>query len=213
MPRQSRFSTGNQLQRAPTASTLGGFTMSLAIHEVRMRGRRLCAFICNTPRRTACVGQSSMRRIAAAQPDRAVWSPSISPITIMRANRARPYDERPRPSKGSQATRTTCCCLQITATADGLGPLGRVRLRAHVPPGGCACTMAGANPAYSDPWPPTPSIRRLVDKNTSLLANPERQELRSTTLVWPALLRASSIASIRATRIEFFHNYSVISRS
>jgi hypothetical protein len=28
-----------------------------------------------------------------------------------------------------------------------------------------------------------------VDKNTSLLANPERQELRSTTLVWPALLR------------------------
>jgi hypothetical protein len=29
----------------------------------------------------------------------------------------------------------------------------------------------------------------VVDKNTSLLANPERQELRSTTLVWPALLR------------------------
>jgi hypothetical protein len=28
-----------------------------------------------------------------------------------------------------------------------------------------------------------------VDKNTNLLANPDRAELRSTTLVWPALLR------------------------
>ena len=29
----------------------------------------------------------------------------------------------------------------------------------------------------------------MIDKNTAFLANPERQELRSTTLVWPALLR------------------------
>jgi hypothetical protein len=29
----------------------------------------------------------------------------------------------------------------------------------------------------------------VIDKNTELLANPERQELRSTTLVWPPLLR------------------------
>jgi ribulose-5-phosphate 4-epimerase/fuculose-1-phosphate aldolase len=29
----------------------------------------------------------------------------------------------------------------------------------------------------------------VIDKNTRLLANPERQELRSTTLVWPPLLR------------------------
>jgi hypothetical protein len=29
----------------------------------------------------------------------------------------------------------------------------------------------------------------VVDKNTQLLNNPDRQELRSTTLVWPALLR------------------------
>jgi hypothetical protein len=28
-----------------------------------------------------------------------------------------------------------------------------------------------------------------VDKNTSLLDNRDRQELRSTTLVWPPLLR------------------------
>jgi hypothetical protein len=35
-------------------------------------------------------------------------------------------------------------------------------------------------------YPVDPTV---VDKNTSLLANPERQELRSTTLVWPALLR------------------------
>jgi ribulose-5-phosphate 4-epimerase/fuculose-1-phosphate aldolase len=35
-------------------------------------------------------------------------------------------------------------------------------------------------------YPVDPAV---VDKNTSLLANPERQELRSTTLVWPALLR------------------------
>jgi hypothetical protein len=35
-------------------------------------------------------------------------------------------------------------------------------------------------------YPVDPAV---VDKNTSLLANPDRQELRSTTLVWPPLLR------------------------
>jgi hypothetical protein len=29
----------------------------------------------------------------------------------------------------------------------------------------------------------------VIDKNTAVLNNPDRQELRSTTLVWPALLR------------------------
>jgi ribulose-5-phosphate 4-epimerase/fuculose-1-phosphate aldolase len=50
-----------------------------------------------------------------------------------------------------------------------------------------ACTMQvrtrmlGATAYAVDP--------AVVDKNTSLLANPDRAELRSTTLVWPALLR------------------------
>ena len=35
-------------------------------------------------------------------------------------------------------------------------------------------------------YPVDPAV---VDKNTNLLANPDRQELRSTRLVWPALLR------------------------
>jgi hypothetical protein len=35
-------------------------------------------------------------------------------------------------------------------------------------------------------YPVEPAV---VDKNTTLLANPDRAELRSTTLVWPALLR------------------------
>jgi hypothetical protein len=35
-------------------------------------------------------------------------------------------------------------------------------------------------------YPVDPAV---VDKNARLLDNPERQELRSTTLVWPALLR------------------------
>jgi ribulose-5-phosphate 4-epimerase/fuculose-1-phosphate aldolase len=34
-----------------------------------------------------------------------------------------------------------------------------------------------------------PVDQAAVDKNTALLSNPDRQELRSTTLVWPALLR------------------------
>ena len=34
-----------------------------------------------------------------------------------------------------------------------------------------------------------PVDQGVVDKNSSLLGNPDRQELRSTTLVWPALLR------------------------
>jgi ribulose-5-phosphate 4-epimerase/fuculose-1-phosphate aldolase len=34
-----------------------------------------------------------------------------------------------------------------------------------------------------------PVDQNVIDKNTSALASPERAELRSTTLVWPALLR------------------------
>jgi hypothetical protein len=34
-----------------------------------------------------------------------------------------------------------------------------------------------------------PVDQAVVDKNTSLLDNRDRQELRSTTLVWPPLLR------------------------
>jgi hypothetical protein len=34
-----------------------------------------------------------------------------------------------------------------------------------------------------------PVEQAIVDKNASLFSDPERQELRSTTLVWPALLR------------------------
>jgi ribulose-5-phosphate 4-epimerase/fuculose-1-phosphate aldolase len=34
-----------------------------------------------------------------------------------------------------------------------------------------------------------PVEQAVVDKNTTLLDNSERQELRSTMLVWPALLR------------------------
>src|SRR6201747_1335169 len=34
-----------------------------------------------------------------------------------------------------------------------------------------------------------PVEQAVVDKNTSLLSNPDRQELRSTMLVWPPLLR------------------------
>jgi hypothetical protein len=34
-----------------------------------------------------------------------------------------------------------------------------------------------------------PVEQAVVEKNTSLLSNRDRQELRSTTLVWPALLR------------------------
>ena len=37
--------------------------------------------------------------------------------------------------------------------------------------------------------PTYPVDQAVVDKNTALLSNPDRQELRSTTLVWPALLR------------------------
>ena len=29
----------------------------------------------------------------------------------------------------------------------------------------------------------------MVDRNAALFVNPNREELRSTTLVWPALLR------------------------
>jgi ribulose-5-phosphate 4-epimerase/fuculose-1-phosphate aldolase len=37
---------------------------------------------------------------------------------------------------------------------------------------------------------PTYPVEQLaIDKNTELLSNPDRMELRSTTLVWPPLLR------------------------
>jgi hypothetical protein len=34
-----------------------------------------------------------------------------------------------------------------------------------------------------------PVEQSVIDKNTTLLSNPDRAELRSTTLVWPPLLR------------------------
>jgi hypothetical protein len=34
-----------------------------------------------------------------------------------------------------------------------------------------------------------PVEQAVVDKNASLFANPDRAELRSTSLVWPPLLR------------------------
>ncbi len=34
-----------------------------------------------------------------------------------------------------------------------------------------------------------PVEQAVIDKNVALFVNPDRQELRSTTLVWPALLR------------------------
>jgi hypothetical protein len=34
-----------------------------------------------------------------------------------------------------------------------------------------------------------PVDQAVVDKNAQLFANPDRAELRSTTLVWPGLLR------------------------
>jgi hypothetical protein len=37
--------------------------------------------------------------------------------------------------------------------------------------------------------PSYPVDRTAIDKNTELLSDPDRMELRSTTLVWPPLLR------------------------
>ena len=34
-----------------------------------------------------------------------------------------------------------------------------------------------------------PVEQAVIDQNAALFANPDRQELRSTTLVWPPLLR------------------------
>ena len=34
-----------------------------------------------------------------------------------------------------------------------------------------------------------PVEQAVIDKNSALFVNPDRQERRSTTLVWPALLR------------------------
>jgi ribulose-5-phosphate 4-epimerase/fuculose-1-phosphate aldolase len=50
-----------------------------------------------------------------------------------------------------------------------------------------ACTMQVRTRTLGPTaYPVDPAV---VDKNTSVLNNRDRQELRSTTLVWPALLR------------------------
>jgi ribulose-5-phosphate 4-epimerase/fuculose-1-phosphate aldolase len=50
-----------------------------------------------------------------------------------------------------------------------------------------ACTMQVRTRMLGpSSYPVDPAV---IDKNTELLDNPERQELRSTTLVWPPLLR------------------------
>jgi ribulose-5-phosphate 4-epimerase/fuculose-1-phosphate aldolase len=49
-----------------------------------------------------------------------------------------------------------------------------------------ACTMQVRTRLLG---PTYPVDQTAIDKNTELLANPDRAELRSTTLVWPPLLR------------------------
>ena len=50
-----------------------------------------------------------------------------------------------------------------------------------------ACTMQVRTRMLGPTAYPVDSA--VVDKNAALLSNPERQELRSTMLVWPPLLR------------------------
>lgn len=76
--------------------------------------------------------------------------------------------------------------------ADG-GSLGRLRLLSvcFTWSGPARCGYA---PACSGPSA-YPVDQAVIDKNAALFTNPDRQELRSTTLVWPPALPGNSIAS------------------
>jgi ribulose-5-phosphate 4-epimerase/fuculose-1-phosphate aldolase len=168
---------GNQLTKSAYSINPAGFTIHSAIHEVREDAG--CVLHLHTPDGTA---------VASCVDGLLPLNQTAQLVTFDLAYHdyegiALDHDERPRLQKDLGSKNHMLLRNHGTLTV-GRSVASAFERMFHLER---ACTMQvrtrmlGAV-AY-------PVDQAVVDKNTSLLANPDRQELRSTTLVWPALLR------------------------
>src|ERR1700752_880391 len=168
---------GNQLSKSDYSINPAGFTIHSAIHEVREDA--MCVLHLHTLDGTA---------VSSCMEGLLPLNQTAQLVTFDLAYHdyegiALDHDERPRIQKDLGTKNhlllrnhgTLTVGRSVASAFERMFPLER------------ACTMQVRTRMLGPVAYPVDAD--VIDKNTILLANPDRQELRSTTLVWPALLR------------------------
>jgi ribulose-5-phosphate 4-epimerase/fuculose-1-phosphate aldolase len=168
---------GNQLTESPYSINPAGFTIHSAIHEVREDAG--CVIHLHTPDGTA---------VASCQEGLLPLNQTAQLVTFDLAYHdyegiALDHDERPRLQKDLGDKNHMLLRNHGTLTV-GRSVASAFERMFHLER---ACTMQVRTRMLGPVAYPVDAM--VIDKNTKLLSNPERQELRSTMLVWPALLR------------------------
>jgi len=168
---------GNLLTNGPYSINPAGFTIHSAIHEVREDAG--CVIHLHTPDGTA---------VASCAEGLLPLNQTAQLVTFDLAYHdyegiALDHDERPRLQRDLGSKNHMLLRNHGTLTV-GRSVASAFERMFHLER---ACTMQVRTRMLG----PTayPVDADVIDKNTRLLDNPERAELRSTTLVWPPLLR------------------------
>ena len=168
---------GNQLSKSQYSINPAGFTIHSAIHEVREDAG--CVLHLHTPDGTA---------VASSAEGLLPMNQTAQLVTFDLAYHdyegiALDHEERPRLQK-DLGTKNHMLLRNHGTLTVGRSVASAFERMFHLER---ACTMQVRTRMLGPVASPVDPA--VVDKNTALLANPDRQELRSTTLVWPALLR------------------------
>src|ERR1700760_710937 len=168
---------GNQLTESPYSITPAGFTIHSAIHEVREDAG--CVLHLHTADGTA---------VASCQEGLLPLNQTAQLVTFDLAYHdyegiALDHDERPRIQKDLGDHNHMLLRNHGTLTV-GRSVAAAFERMYHLER---ACSMQVRTRALGTPAYPVEEI--AIDKNTELLANRDRAEMRSTMLVWPPLLR------------------------
>ena len=167
---------GNQLSKSEYSINPAGFTIHSAIHEVREDAG--CVLHLHTPDGTA-VSSCSEGLLPLNQTAQLVTHDlayhDYEGIAL-------DHEERPRLQKDLGGKNHMLLRNHGTLTV-GRSVASAFERMYHLER---ACTMQVRTRLLG---PTYPVDQTAIDKNTELLSNPDRAELRSTTLVWPPLLR------------------------
>src|ERR1700738_447824 len=168
---------GNQLSKSDYSINPAGFTIHSAIHEVREDAG--CVLHLHTPDGTAVA--STMEGLLPMNQTAQLVTHDLAYHDY--EGIALDHDERPRLQKDLGNKNHMLLRNHGTLTV-GRSVASAFERMFHLER---ACTMQVRTRMLG----PTayPVEQAVVDKNASLFSDPNRQELRSTTLVWPALLR------------------------
>jgi ribulose-5-phosphate 4-epimerase/fuculose-1-phosphate aldolase len=168
---------GNQLTKSGYGINAAGFTIHSAIHEAREDAG--CVLHLHTPDGTA---------VASSVEGLLPLNQTAQLVTFDLAYHdyegiALDHDERPRLQKDLGNKSHMLLRNHGTLTV-GRSVASAFERMFHLER---ACTMQVRTRMLGPTAYPVDQI--AIDKNTALLSDPEKAELRSTTLVWPALLR------------------------